>query len=123
VGKALRNVEHRVVMSSKNQTEILFKRRGLGPQINDCVIDRAPRASHQLRLCVGGDLVVHPAQRALLLAKRNTALRQAWVQAVHFELPLAPGTCEEPSIVFPFLWLYDEGTRESGLGENHWSKQ
>ena len=94
-----------MVLAREKFTNVLLKCRGFGAQINDRVVDGAPCTPHQFCLFVRWKLIVHPTDGRLLLAKRNTALYQSWVEAVRFELPLAPTTCKETPFVFQFFHL------------------
>jgi hypothetical protein len=42
---------------------------------------------------------MHTAQRSPFAIKRNTALHESGIQAIVFELALAPGAREEPSFI------------------------
>ena len=52
---------------------------------------------------------MHPAQSALSFVERDAALNEAWVEAVIFELPLAPGPREESSLVLVSLRFNEPG--------------
>jgi len=119
VGKTLRHVEHLVVVSRENFPNVLCKRRRFRSQINNRVIDGTACTTNQFGLRVGRNLIVHSAKGTFLLAKGNTTLHQSRIEAVRFELPLAPTPSKESPIIFQLLRLYDECTFELGLGKDH----
>lgn len=105
MSKALRHVQHSVILSRENFREVQLKGRRFRPQINDDIIDSARCAPHQFSLLAGRDLVVYSAQRSFRFTKRDTELCQPRIQAVRFELSLKPGPSEKSSFVFEFFRL------------------
>src|ERR1041385_6430450 len=90
VREALRDIQHQVVRRRELRRRPLPVGGGGGPQIDDHIVDRAPRAADQLDLGVGRHLVMQSAQRVGAGAVGKIPLNEARRQPAECKFPLAP---------------------------------
>src|SRR5688572_28980893 len=120
MGNPFRDVQHLVVVRAQFRRDPLFESVLAGPQVDDDVVDRSTGAPHQLGLLVRRSLIVHAAERSLLLVEGDAALRESWVQAARLEFPPAPCSRKKPPLILDLFRLDDESPAYSRLNEDHW---
>src|SRR5581483_10425634 len=98
--EAFGDVEHPAVLCRQFHGNPLEKKGRVRPKINNDVIENAPRASDQLCLRKGGQLIMHSTEGPLLFVKRNIALYRLRIEAVRKKLSLTPGAGEITPFVF-----------------------
>ena len=114
-----RAVKHVAVFRAQDSRDPFFEGRRLRPQIEHHVVDCSLRAADDLRLRVGGCLIMHSAQRSLSCVERNIALRKPGIQPVLFEFSLAPGPCKEAAVIGPRFKVDLEDTWQLHLVKGH----
>ena len=112
-------VKHGTVAAREFLPVPLAAGRRIRAQVDDDVVDGAPRAADQFGFLVGLFLVVHTANRAPLKTERGVELEHVGIQAMLDELFAAPGTREIAPVILD-LFLPDlEGPFKSCFDEFH----
>lgn len=119
MSKPFRDVQHAAVFCRQFCRFPLLERGRIESQVNDYIVNRSHRASHQLGFFVELDLIVHPAQSAFSLVERKIALHEPGVKPTCFKFALAPTSSKEAAFIFDPLWVDDERTLQRRRCEYH----
>ena len=102
MGEALGHVHHPAVLGRQLGAEALAEGGRALAQVEDHVVERPADAADELGLGLGGELVVHAAQRPFLGAERVVDLDELGRPAHGRRIPLAEGPGEEAAVVARF---------------------
>jgi len=110
VSKPFWYVHRSAILSGQFHGHPLLERRRRRSQVHDHVVDSAGRAANQLCFCVRRGLIVHAAQGAFFLVKRNIALDKASSHSAALEFLFAKGPRKEPTIIGRHLQIDNESS-------------